>query len=75
MLSKRNGFSELLIIAAIVLISAAITIPNVLCSRIAPRETPAVVSPRIDDSAEVRCPVHKHLPTQGESAAIAQMAQ
>lgn len=75
MLSKQCGFSELLIVAAIVVISAAIAIPNLLCSHIAPRETPAVVSRRIDDAAAVRCPVRKSLATQDESVAIANMAQ
>lgn len=52
---KQKGFSliELLIVVAIILIIAAIAIPNLLRSRIAANETAAVGSIRAINTAEV----------------------
>ncbi len=52
---KKKGFSliELLIVVAIILIIAAIAIPNLLRSRIAANETSAVGSIRAINTAEV----------------------
>jgi type IV pilus assembly protein PilA len=52
---KQRGFSliELLIVVAIILIIAAIAIPNLLRARMAANESSAVVSIRAIDSAEI----------------------
>jgi type IV pilus assembly protein PilA len=52
---KQRGFSliELLIVVAIILIIAAIAIPNLLRARMAANESSAVVSVRAIDSAEI----------------------
>ena len=53
--SKKRGFSliELLIVVAIILIIAAIAIPNLLRSRIAANEASAVGSLRTLNTAEI----------------------
>jgi prepilin-type N-terminal cleavage/methylation domain-containing protein len=54
-MSKQKGFSliELLIVVAIILIIAAIAIPNLMRSRMAANEASAVKSIRTIDTAEV----------------------
>jgi type IV pilus assembly protein PilA len=67
---KQKGFSliELLIVVAIILIIAAIAIPNLLRSRIAANESSAVSSVRTINTAEVS--YQSAYPTSGYSATL-----
>src|SRR2546430_10528900 len=68
---KQNGFSliELLIVVAIILIIAAIAIPNLLRARIAANEASAVSSLRTINTAEVT--YSTTYPTVGYAATLA----
>ena len=68
---KQKGFSliELLIVVAIILIIAAIAIPNLLRARIAANESSAVSSIRTINTAEVS--YQSAYPTVGYSANLA----
>jgi len=68
---KQKGFSliELLIVVAIILIIAAIAIPNLLRARIAANESSAVSSIRTMNTAQVT--YQSTYPTVGYSSAIA----
>ena len=70
---KQKGFSliELLIVVAIILIIAAIAIPNLLRSRIAANESSAVGSVRSVNTAEVT--YSTTYPNLGFSATLAQL--
>jgi len=67
---KQKGFSliELLIVVAIILIIAAIAIPNLLRSRIAANEASAVGSLRTINSAEITYAAT--FPTNGYAVAL-----
>jgi type IV pilus assembly protein PilA len=67
---KQKGFSliELLIVVAIILIIAAIAIPNLLRARIAANESSAVSSIRTINTAEVT--YQSAYPTQGYAPAL-----
>jgi type IV pilus assembly protein PilA len=67
---KQKGFSliELLIVVAIILIIAAIAIPNLLRARIAANESSAVSSVRTINTAEVT--YQSAYPTVGVSATL-----
>ena len=71
---KQKGFSliELLIVVAIILIIAAIAIPNLLRSRIAANEASAVGSMRTINTAETT--YNSTYPTVGYSADLASLA-
>jgi type IV pilus assembly protein PilA len=68
---KQNGFSliELLIVVAIILIIAAIAIPNLLRARIAANESSAVSSIRTMNTAQVT--YQSTYPTAGYAATVA----
>jgi len=70
---KQKGFSliELLIVVAIILIIAAIAIPNLLRARIAANESSAVSSIRTINTAEVT--YQTAFPTTGYSTALASL--
>ncbi|MBA3912578.1 MAG: prepilin-type N-terminal cleavage/methylation domain-containing protein [Acidobacteriales bacterium] len=70
---KSKGFSliELLIVVAIILIIAAIAIPNLLRARIAANESSAVSSIRTINTAQVT--YQSAYPTVGYSSSLAQL--
>jgi type IV pilus assembly protein PilA len=70
---KQKGFSliELLIVVAIILIIAAIAIPNLLRARIAANESSAVSSVRTMNTAQVT--FQSTYPTVGYASTVAQL--
>src|SRR5271166_6607558 len=71
---KQKGFSliELLIVVAIILIIAAIAIPNLLRARIAANESSAVASIRTLNTAQIS--YNSAYPTVGFSSSLANLA-
>jgi prepilin-type N-terminal cleavage/methylation domain-containing protein len=71
---KHRGFSliELLIVVAIILIIAAIAIPNLLRARIAANEASAVASVRTINTAQIS--YNSTYPTVGYAAALSNLA-
>jgi len=71
---KQKGFSliELLIVVAIILIIAAIAIPNLLRARIAANESSAVASIRTLNTAQIS--YNSAYPTVGFSSTLANLA-
>jgi type IV pilus assembly protein PilA len=71
---KQKGFSliELLIVVAIILIIAAIAIPNLLRARIAANESSAVASVRTINTAQIS--YNSAYPTVGFAASLANLS-
>jgi type IV pilus assembly protein PilA len=71
---KQNGFSliELLIVVAIILIIAAIAIPNLLRARIAANESSAVASIRTINTAEIS--YNSTFPTVGFASTLSALS-
>jgi len=74
---SKKGFSliELLIVVAIILIIAAIAIPNLLRSRIAANEASAVASVRTLNTAEITYSTTYPINFNGDTGGFAQLTQ